>query len=309
MGEIYFILPVATGKLQLAVGIGSFQGNRSFVFLTFSTTKVKAFESIKSFYNPIQPSVKAEGETAIYREVKPIPEVDHFVYCFWQLKTVQPLSQAFIYRVVSDGCIDIFFNHRQPTKNFVMGFCRKYTEFPLGNTFNYIGIRFLPAAFPLLFGINARNLSNQAQELKLVIPEFSQWIDQEIQASLSFERIVSLLNDKLFSLIQEQTFDYDNRFFEALNLIFKNKGVLETEKDLNTGLSPRQLRRIFNFYIGTTPKAFSNVVRFQHILNANPSQQSLKENLLYFEAGFFDQAHFIKDFKKFYGVTPSQAFR
>jgi AraC-like DNA-binding protein len=40
-----------------------------------------------------------------------------------------------------------------------------------------------------------------------------------------------------------------------------------------------------------------------------PSKKSLKENKLYFDVGFFDQAHFIKNFKTFYGVTPSEAFR
>ncbi len=85
--------------------------------------------------------------------------------------------------------------------------------------------------------------------------------------------------------------------------------VSPCENDLTTGLSPRQLRRIFNFYIGTTAKSFSNVVRFQYILRAKPSAQSLKDNKLYFDVGFFDQAHFIKSFKTYYGVTPSEAFR
>ena len=80
------------------------------------------------------------------------------------------------------------------------------------------------------------------------------------------------------------------------------------ERELDTGLSARQLRRIFNYYIGTTAKTFSNVVRFQYILNADPSQRRLKNDKLYFDVGFFDQAHFIKNFKTFYGVTPSQAF-
>ncbi|MEY8863036.1 helix-turn-helix domain-containing protein [Tenacibaculum singaporense] len=76
---------------------------------------------------------------------------------------------------------------------------------------------------------------------------------------------------------------------------------------MNTGLSTRQLQRVFNYYIGTTPKAFSNVVRFQQVLSEVTSAQSLKNNKLYLDLGFFDQAHFIKHFKTFYGVTPSKA--
>ncbi len=190
-----------------------------------------------------------------------------------------------------------------------MGFCRKYTEFPIGTSFDYIGIRFLPAAFPLLFGVDAKTLTNQSQELKHILPNFSNWISDEIKPLESFEIITKHLNEKLTDTVEKQNFKYDQRLFHSLNLIFQKNGFLNTEKELNTGLSPRQLRRVFNFYIGTTAKTFSNVVRFQHILSAKPSKQSLKENKLYFDVGFFDQAHFIKNFKTFYGVTPSEAFR
>ena len=97
--------------------------------------------------------------------------------------------------------------------------------------------------------------------------------------------------------------------YQAINLILKNFGVVDVEKDLNTGISSRQLRRLFTFYIGDTAKTFSKVVRFQNILRAKPSLQSLKQNKLFFDTGYYDQAHFIKDFKNFYGVTPNRAFR
>lgn len=269
---------------------------------------MKELQTIRNYFKPIQPTIKAENKGVIYNEFIPEKDVENFIYCFWQLKTDKPLEQPFIYRVVSDGCIDIFFNHKNPTENFVMGFCRKYTEFPIGNEFDYIGIRFLPSAFSLLFGINAKTLSNQDQELKQVLPNLSQWIETKLGVNQSFENIVLSFNYKLKSLIEKQTIDLDLRFHNSLNLILQRKGYLNSESDLNKGLSPRQMRRLFNFYIGTTPKAFSKVVRFQYILNAKPSKQSLKENKFYFDVGFYDQAHFIKHFKTFYGVTPSEAF-
>ena len=167
----------------------------------------------------------------------------------------------------------------------------------------------MPSAFTHLFGVDAKSLSNQFQKLNKILPDFSEWINSKIKPADSFENITKILNEKIIGFSKNQNIYYDHRFLDSLNLIFERNGFLDTEKDLNTGLSPRQLRRIFNFYIGTTAKSFSNVVRFQHILNAKPSKQSLKENKLYFDVGFFDQAHFIKNFKTFYGVTPSEAFR
>ena len=166
----------------------------------------------------------------------------------------------------------------------------------------------MPSAFTHLFGVDAKILSNQSQELNKVLPNFSEWIYSNIKPTDSFENITKILNEKIIEISNNRNIHFDNRFLDSLNQIFQKNGYLNTEKDLNTGLSPRQLRRIFNFYIGTTAKSFSNVVRFQHILNAKPSKQSLKENKLYFDVGFFDQAHFIKNFKTYYGVSPSEAF-
>ncbi|WP_281615337.1 helix-turn-helix domain-containing protein [Flammeovirga sp. SubArs3] len=271
--------------------------------------EVNKLKSIRKYYKPIQPTVSVDDNEICYHEIQPKKEIEDFIYCFWQLKTKKSLENDYNYRVVSDGCIDIFFDHKKPIENFVMGFCRKFVQFPIGKEFNYIGIRFLPSAFTHLFGVDAKSISNQSQELNSILPDFSKWITSEIRPEESFENITKILNEKLLGLSQKQSIAYDHRFLDALNLIFKCHGFLDTEKDLTIGLSPRQLRRIFNFYIGTTPKSFSNVVRFQHILNTKPSKQSLKENKLYFDVGFFDQAHFIKSFKTFYGVTPSEAFR
>lgn len=265
-------------------------------------------KTIRKYYKPIQPTVSANDSDISYQEIQPYKEIENYVYCFWQLKTQRPLKYDFSYRVVSDGCIDIFFDLKQPSENFVMGFYKKYTQFPIGKEFDYIGIRFLPSAFPMLFGIDAKILSNQSQELNEILPYLSDWISLKIKSSDSFETITKVLNEKIIEISKNQNIHYDHRFLNSLNLIFQRNGFLDTEKDLKTGLSPRQLRRIFNFHIGTTAKSFSNVVRFQYILNAKPSKQNLKENKLYFDVGFFDQAHFIKNFKTFYGVTPSKAF-
>lgn len=265
--------------------------------------------SLRNHYHPIQPSVSPCETDIAYHECAPSTETENLVYCFWQLKTLKPLADDYLYRVVSDGCIDVFFDRNRPSDTFVMGFCRKFVEFPIGKEFDYIGVRFFPSAFPHLFGVHAQALSNQSQELHNVAPELAEWIAANIAPSHAFETIAKLLDAKISSVSKAQPGTYDQRFADALMLIFQKSGNVDVENDLTTGLSPRQLRRIFNFYIGTTAKSFSNVVRFQYILRAKPSAQSLKDNKLYFDVGFFDQAHFIKSFKTYYGVTPSEAFR
>lgn len=108
-------------------------------------------QEIRQLYKPVQPAVKHQSDNVVYREILPDASLQSSIYCYWQLKTERELSETFTYRVVADGCIDIFFEINNPVESFVMGFCKKYTEFLLDNTFHYIGIRFLPTMFPQFF--------------------------------------------------------------------------------------------------------------------------------------------------------------
>ena len=261
-------------------------------------------ESIGKYFTPIQPSVSGEDGNVVYKELKPDIQLQNHIHCYWQLSTKRPLSSPFNYRVVSDGCIDVFFNLKNTTESSVMGFCNKYTEFPIGKEFNFGGIRFYPSMFPQIFGISAKTFSEKAQSLESILPDLAEFISTNIVEDFPLSIIKF---DKFFdSLIQHKVPNVDERFHLAFLEILKEKGNLEIEHQLNTGISPRQLRRLFNFYIGTSPKSFSQVVRFQYILGSKPSIQSLKENKIFYDVGFFDQAHFIKEFKKQIGQSPKQ---
>lgn len=269
---------------------------------------MKISADIRQLYKPVQPTVKQSANNVTYFEFLPDIRLQGVIYCYWQLKTATPLAEPFIYRVVADGCIDIFFELHNPKDNFVMGFCKKFTEFPLDNSFNYIGVRFLPTMFPQLFRINASELSNRFEALSNVVPKVSTFIGDHFHHQLTAEQIRITFDKYFIQLVENTAFDNDSRLYNAIGKILQSFGVVNIEQDLDTGISQRQLRRLFEFYIGDTAKTFAKVVRFQNILRAKPSSQSLRQNKLFFDVGYYDQAHFIKEFKNFYGVTPSKAF-
>jgi AraC-like DNA-binding protein len=74
----------------------------------------------------------------------------------------------------------------------------------------------------------------------------------------------------------------------------------------HSGLSERYIQKLYLSNIGISPSAFTSVMRFnkslQLVLN---TPQSLTE--IAYDCGYYDQAHFIKEFKKFTGITPSAA--
>lgn len=265
-------------------------------------------QTIRQLYHPVQPTIRQSAKGVTYRELLPHPELQSLIYCYWLLEAEKPLSEPFSYRVVADGCIDIFFELSNPAENFVMGFCRQYTEFPLERTFRYAGIRFLPTMFPQLFRVDASELSNRYTHLTSVAPATSAFIRVEFDRNSTAETIRCKLDAYFLELASKAAFDDDPRLYDAVGLILEHSGMIDIGSELKTGISERQLRRLFSFYIGDSAKTFSKVVRFQNILRAKPSTQSLRRNKLFFDAGYYDQSHFIKEFKTFYGVTPSKAF-
>lgn len=265
---------------------------------------------LRGLYTPIQPAVPSVGNSPVtYAEYPPDVRLNDYIYCYWQLKTVRPLNESFTYRVVSDGCIDIFFDLQNPAEPFVMGFSTTYTEFPVGRFFHYIGIRFLPMGFPLFFGLNASELTDRSERLDSVTPEVARRISTMLNNRPSPDQLYPSLDRFFLNYLSHSTIQTDPRICNALYQILQRRGNIRMKEELDTGLSSRQLRRLFKRYIGVTPKTFSKVVRFQHMVNSSASGNYLQNATCFFDAGYYDQAHFIKEFKAFYGSTPTQALQ
>lgn len=95
----------------------------------------------------------------------------------------------------------------------------------------------------------------------------------------------------------------DKLILEAIQLIYQSNGTIRI-KELNKRLfiSQSPFEKRFRKLVGTTPKKFASIVRFNKILNNLNENKSLTE--ISYENNFFDQAHFIKEFKHFTGETP-----
>ena len=254
--------------------------------------------SLRPYYHPMQSVIPAEEKEVTYTEFLPCEALSPFIYCYWELKS-PPRNTPFFYRVVADGCIDLFFDCNAPQMSSLMGYCNTYVEFPIMGAFRYVGVRFLPSAFPLLFGQDAFEISAQEIPLREVVPTLATFIADQLEVPLSLATIAQHLDNYFLRYLSQRSLQMDKRFFSALLQILQSKGTMHISQ-LDTGISARQLRRLFEYYIGDSPKTFSNIVRFQHILSTKSYHNHS------FLDTYYDQAHFIKSFKTFYGNTPSK---
>lgn len=92
---------------------------------------MKNFPNIRNLYQPIQPTVTSVDANVSYTEFMPDEKLLPFIYCYWELKTKTQLAEKYLYRVIADGCVDIFFPFENPDESYIMGFCKSYTEFSL----------------------------------------------------------------------------------------------------------------------------------------------------------------------------------
>lgn len=220
---------------------------------------MNSIRQIRQLYTPIQPAVIRSNHQVTYREHLPHDALQSFIYCYWELKTTKTLSSPFTYRVVTDGCIDVFFELSNASNSFVMGFCKKYTTFQLDNCFHYVGIRFLPTSFTQIFKTDASTLSNQFQPFNNIAPHTSNAIAINFYEGMCSDNIIHFLNEILLAKVETIFPEDDKRLYNAINIILDNYGVVNVKSDLNTGISHRQLQRLFKYYIGDTPKSFSKV--------------------------------------------------
>lgn len=128
--------------------------------------------------------------------------------------------------------------------------------------------------------------------------------EQLCEAETDVQRIKVIEN---FLLSRIHKTEPDKLVLTALALIHKSKGTIRITdliKELNTSQSPLEKR--FRQAVGTSPKKFASIVRMKYTIQQQAHSTSLTE--LSYELGFYDQAHFIKEFKTFTGETPEKYF-
>jgi AraC-like DNA-binding protein len=106
-----------------------------------------------------------------------------------------------------------------------------------------------------------------------------------------------------FLLSQLKDIQADKLIIEAVKIIYQTKGTIRI-KELNERLfiSQSPFEKRFRKLVGTTPKKFASIVRFNAVIDNLGKTKSLTD--ICYDNNFFDQAHFIKDFKQYTGDTP-----
>lgn len=132
------------------------------------------------------------------------------------------------------------------------------------------------------------------------------WI-HELQDAKGIEQQLDLIEQFLIQVFREKL---NSPVDQALDIIFQKKGLAKIQELAEeVFLSPAQFRKRFNAEIGMSPKEYCKVIRINHVLKELDQHDGYSLTELAYQWNYFDQAHFIKDFKNFTGSTPKQYIR
>jgi AraC-like DNA-binding protein len=128
-------------------------------------------------------------------------------------------------------------------------------------------------------------------------------VEEKLAVSTTDKQRIKIVEQFLLSQLKD--IETDKLIIEAVKLIYQSKGTIRV-KELNEKLfiSQSPFEKRFRKVVGTTAKKFASIVRFNSVLDNMSETKSLTE--ICYENSFFDQAHFIKDFKQFTGDTPEK---
>lgn len=126
-------------------------------------------------------------------------------------------------------------------------------------------------------------------------------VEEKLMVATTDEHRIKIVEQFLVSQLKD--IETDKLIVEAIKLIYQTNGTIRI-KELNERLSISQspFEKRFRKVVGTTAKKFASIIRFNTVLDHLNSSKTLTE--ICYENNFFDQAHFIKDFKQFTGDTP-----
>lgn len=188
--------------------------------------------------------------------------------------------------------------------------CGQQTSFydlSLSGKTGMILIVFKPHGVKSFFNFPITELLNENLSLHdLLNNETIELEDKLFNSPNNRQRITLLENFLIKRLIRNDEFE---RVEYALEIIENSKGQIKAQDIAHeVCLGIKQLERTFLKYVGINPKKYASIVRFQNVIQMRRKHKNSSMFQLAFDNGYYDQAHFIHDFKSFTGLSPKEFF-
>lgn len=194
---------------------------------------------------------------------------------------------------------------RTVQKAWISGERTRYIVIGANSNQSMVGVRFRPGGAYPFFRFPISELSESVTELDLIWGRLVEEIRNELGEIEQPEE--SLLRLESFLLRQVQRSLEPNRLITfAVHQLQQSPQFLAI-RDLAgmIGITQKHLISQFEKVVGLRPKSFARVCKFQKVINLIEQQNEIEWSAVALDCGYYDQAHFIKEFHAFSGLNPS----
>jgi AraC-like DNA-binding protein len=254
----------------------------------------------------------------IYRIHKPAPPLSQFIDYFFYYEGLH--AEHAMEKLLPDGAVDLLidlteapkklFHNEEGTsyttfrKSWISGMKTNYILID-ASVSNMIGVHFKPGGCYPFVDFPMVDLNDLTIGLDCV------WGNDanNVREAILHEPCI----DKRFSILENHLLQKGRNKMENHVLVHYSVGQLTlspqmwTIRDLSqkTGITQKHLITLFKKYVGLSPKMFSRIYKFQKVIHLIEEQKKVDWSMLAYECGYFDQAHFIKEFQAFSGINPA----
>lgn len=255
-----------------------------------------------------------------HQTFEPHQDLASLVKCYWNLEIPAGESPGKS-TIVPDGCIKMIFHYGDkylhhnnegesvfvPDSLVVGQLTQPYVVEPTGDTATFF-VCFHPNGFLPFAPFPLKEIENKVISFEELYGSKGKQIGEAVLSAPSTEERIKLIEAYLFESLAN-TDAIDQIVQSTVETILSANGTCSVEllsKQNNT--SRRQLSRKFFSDIGLSPKQLSKTIRLQATLKVLLTEDVSSLTSLAYENEYYDQAHFIKEFKEFTGLTPKEFY-
>jgi AraC-like DNA-binding protein len=250
----------------------------------------------------------------ILPSIELIPFIKHYIFLESRGNDLKKL------RLFSDGNMAIVFSFKSKlvasSKNngpsgflpnsFLYGQISAFKDVYLSAETYLIIVVFQPYGINQLLNTRASELRDNIIPTEYLFGKQVPGLYEKLSEGFTIAGKLELLNGFFKGVAERRKYFDDSLIKASVRFIVENKGLISSRQLVKlTGFTERHIERKFSESIGITPRKFGNVIKLHHFLRQLKTEPANKRLTAFaYEAGYTDQSHLIKEFKKITGMTP-----
>jgi len=254
-----------------------------------------------------------------FQIVRPAGFLKYYIkyYCFMESDIHEPDVME---RVIPAENVQLMFHYKNPfivhhsnktviqqPRSIISGLSDSFSDVSTNGETGVVFISFYPMGACHFFDFPLIEIENQSMDLTYLFNSEIMQIEERLYLKESIKGKVEIIENFLLRRYSP-IIAHDKVLIQKGIEIIKVKRGQTNAKSLSDLLctTPKTLERKFSQYLGKTTKQVIKLMRFQEVLHNFSNNKGLSLTELAFNNGYFDQSHFIRDFKSYTGYTPRE---